>query len=560
MPQNLRFALRLMLKSPAFTAIAVLTLGLGIGANTAIFSVVNALVLRPLPLKDPGRLMLISVSNPARGFRGSSFSLASYESVRDGSRAFAGVAGFCFDSLTLTGAAEPEQLAAARVSPDFFDVLGTPPLMGRGFRASDGDAGAAPVALISSALWQRHFAGDRAILGKTIALDQEVYTIIGVLPADYAFPSPGQDVWVTRLMKYGRLQPEQIQTGAGFLNALARLAPGATIQQADSEVSAINRQYRETHASAPDADPKAHLDIAPLQDSLTLQIRPTLLLLTGAVGFVLLIACANVAGLMMARATGRAKEIAVRSALGASRAQLVRQLLAESVVLAAAGAALGVALAEWGVEWLVKADAGANLPGFQPIRVDPAVLAFTALVSVITGVAFGLVPALEASRPNLTGVLRDSGWGTTGGARGHRLRSLLVAGQMGLSIVLLIGAGLLLESFRQVQNVKLGFDSLHTLTARLAIPPGKYPDGPRRAHFVQEIEQRLKSIPGVTAAAISQSVPLGPVVLSPILVEGQPVVPDGPAPAGAMGRRHARLFPHSRHPASSRALFHLGRR
>jgi putative ABC transport system permease protein len=535
MRQNLRYAVRMMIKSPGFTGVAVLTLGLGIGANTAIFSVVNALVLRPLPLSDPERLMLISVSNPARGFRGSSFSLASFESLREKNRSFSGIAGFCFDALTLTGGAEPEQLAAARVSPNFFEVLGTPPLIGRGFRREEGEAGAAPIVLISSALWERRFAGDRAILGKTISLDQDVYTIIGVMPAEYAFPSPGQDVWVTRVMKYGRLQPEQIQTGAGFLNAMARLAPGANIPQADAEVAMITRQYREEHPRAPDADPNAHLDVAPLQDSLTLQIRPTLLILTGAVGFVLLIACANVAGLMMARATGRAKEIAVRAALGASRAQLVRQLLAESVVLSTAGAALGVLLAAWGVEWLVKADAGNNLPGFQPIRVDLAVLGFTVLVSMITGVAFGLVPALEASRPNLIGVLRDSGWGTTGGGRGRRLRNLLVGGQMGLSIVLLIGAGLLLESFRQVQNVKLGFDALHTLTARVAIPPSKYPDGPARARFVHEIEESLRSIPGVTAAAISQSVPLGPAVLSPILVEGQPVVPMGLRPLAQWG-------------------------
>ncbi len=535
MPHNLRYALRLMVKSPAFTAVAVLTLALGIGANTAIFIVVNALVLRPLPLGDPARLVLITVSNPTRGFRGSSFSLASFEALRDRNRTFSGIAGFCFDALTVTGGTEPEQLAAARVSTNFFDVLGTQPVIGRGFRAADGDAGAAPVAVISSGLWQRHFASDPGILGKTISLDQDVYSIIGVLPAEYAFPSPGQDVWVSRVMKYGRLQPEQIQQGAGFLNSFARLAPDATLQQADAEVARITAQYREEHPRAPDADPNAHLDVAPLQDSLTTQIRPTLLILTGAVGFVLLIACANVAGLMMARATGRAKEIAVRSALGASRAQIVRQLLAESLLLAIAGAVLGTLLAAWGVEWLVKADAGANLPGFQPIRVDLFVLAFTVLVSAITGIAFGLVPALEASRPNLIRVLRDGGWGTTGGSRGHRLRSLLVAGQMALSIVLLIGAGLLLESFRQVQNVKLGFDPIHTLTARLAIPPAKYPDGARRAQFVHELEQRLQSIPGVTAAGISQSVPLGPVVLSPILVEDQPIVPMGRRPLAQWG-------------------------
>jgi hypothetical protein len=267
-----------------------------------------------------------------------------------------------------------------------------------------------------------------------------------------------------------------------------------------------------------------------------------------------------VAGLLMARATGRAREIAVRSALGASRAQLFRQLLAESVLLAAAGAALGVLLAAWGVEWLVKADAGNNLPGYQPIRLDLAVLAFTVLVSMITGVLFGLVPAMQASRPDWNGVLRDGGRGTTGGSRGHRLRSLLVTAQMALSIVLLIGAGLLLQSFRQVRSVKLGFDPHHTLTARLAIQPARYPDGPRRALFVRRIEQSLRGIPGVTAAAISPSVPLAPPGAHPH-PRGRPAGgPHGIAPARAMERRHARFLSRAGHPAPARPLFHLGRR
>jgi predicted permease len=521
--------------------------------------VVNALVLRPLPLEDPARVMLISVSNPARGFRGSSFSLASYESLRDRNRSFSGIAGFCLDALTLTGGVEPEQLAAARVSPNFFEVLGTQPLIGRGFRAADGEAGAAPAVLISAALWQRRFAGDRAILGRTLPLDQEIYTIIGVMPAEYAFPVPEQDVWITRLMKYGRLQPEQIEQGAGFLNSLARLAPGITVQQADAEVASITRQYRAEHPRAPDADPNAHLDLAPFQDSLTVAIRPTLLLLTAAVGFVLLIACANVAGLMMARATGRAREIAIRAALGASRSQLVRQLLAESLLLAAAGAALGVLLASWGVEWLVKADAGNNLPGFQPIRVDFAVLGFTVLISIFSGVGFGLVPALEASRPNLNGVLRDSGWGTTGGARGHRLRSLLVAGQMGLSIVLLIGAGLLLESFRRVQIVALGFDARHMLTARMVIPPAKYPDGPPRAFSARDraAAERDSRRDGGRHFAIGTAGSRGALAHT----GGRPAFPsDGPAPAGAVEWGQPRLLSHALHPAAARTLFHLGRR
>ncbi len=526
----MRYALRIMRKSPAFTAIAVVTLALGIGANTAIFSVVNALVLQPLPVADPSRIVAITASSASRGVNSYRLSLTSYETLRDQNRLLAMAAAFSPDSMTFTCGDVPEQLQAARVSPNFFDLMGTRPILGRGFEASEGAAGGPPVALISHSLWQRRFGADRAILGRSIPLDREMYTVIGVLPPEYPFPFPGTDLWITRLIKYGGLQPEQISQGAGFLTLLARLAPGVTMAAAGDEAQAIHVRYKQEHPRAPDGNADSRLTLAPLQDTIVVGIRPTLMILTGAVGFVLLIACGNVAGLLLARATARSREIALRAALGASRWQLVSQLLWESILLSAAGALLGVALASWGVEWLVKADAGNNLPGFQPIGVNVVVLAFTALVSLVTGAAFGLIPALQVSRPDLNGILRDAGRGTIGGGSRPRLRSVLVTAQIGLSIVLLIGAGLLIESFRQVRNLKLGFDPTHSLTARLTLPPGRYPDGPRRKDFVREVARRLENEPGVTAAAISQSVPMTSSVLSPILAEGQPFVPIGQRP------------------------------
>jgi predicted permease len=523
--QNLRLAIRMMGKNPAFTAVAAGTLALGIGANTAIFSVVNAVVLSPLPVKDPGRLVSITASSASRGLNGYFVSLASYENFRDGSRLMKDVACFAFDSLTLTGNETAEQLAAARVSPNYFELMGGRPLIGRTFTADEGAAGAREVVLISQDLWQRRWGGDRAILGRTIALNQESYAVIGVMPPDFRFPFPNVDVWVTRLSRFGGYQPEQIQQGAGYLNILARLTPGVTMAQAGEEAQALHEHYKRGHPRAPDATDDSRLNVGLLQDTITTGIRPTLTILLAAVGVVLLIACANVAGLLMARATTRAKEMALRAALGASRRQLVGQLLAECILLALVGAVVGLTMANWGVEWLVKADAGNNLPGFQAIKLNWTVLVFTAVISVVTGAAFGLIPALQVSRPDLNGILRDSGWGSTGGGRGSRMRNALAVAQIGLSIVLLIGAGLLLESFRQVQKVRLGFDPQHRLTGRLALPPGKYSDGPRRTAFVRELIRSLDAEPGITSAAISQSVPLSPPVLSPVLAEGQPFVP-----------------------------------
>jgi predicted permease len=331
-------------------------------------------------------------------------------------------------------------------------------------------------------------------------------------------------------MKISVFQPEQIQNGVGYLRLLGRLAPRVSLEQSAAELQALHLQYKHDHPRAPDGTPDSRMGALLLQDSITAGIRPTLVILTAAVGVVLLIACANIAGLMMARATARAREMAIRAAIGASRMRLAWQFVSESLLLSLAGAMLGVLLARWGVTWLVRTDAGNNLPGYQPIGLDPTVLAFTAAVSIATAAAFGLLPALQASRPDLNAILRDGGWGSTVGGRRHRLRSVLVMSQIGLSVVLLIVAGLLIESFRQVWSVRLGFDPRHTLVAHVSLPPARYPGDIRRTQFLEETSRRLAALPGVDSVGISLTVPMLNLLLAPILAEGQAFVPVGQRP------------------------------
>jgi putative ABC transport system permease protein len=525
----MRYALRSMRKSPGFASVAVLTLALGIGANTAIFSVVSALLLRPLPVHKPESLLVLSNSNARRGMTGVPFSLSTFETVRDQNQSFSGVSAYCNESFTLTGTDHPELLVSARVAPNYFDVLGVPPALGRGFLAEEGQPGAKPVVVISTGLWQRRFGGNRSILGTSINLSQHPYTIVGVMPAGFAFPYAGVDVWVSKLTEYSGFHPEQLRTGAGFLYPIARLKPGVSSRQAETELALLDQRIHEDRPGNPSTDPDAHVDAVQIQESLVSGIRPTLLVLSAAVGVVLLIACANVASLMMARATGRAREIALRAALGASRGIIVRHLLAESLVLAIAGAALGIALAQSGVAWLSRST-GPNLAGADTVRLDLPVLAFAVAISLATGLAFGLAPALQASRPDLNGVLRDSGWGTTGGARRHRARAILVASQIALSIVLLIGAGLLIESFRRLQTVDAGFRPQHAMKITLNLPPTKYPDDMRRSEFLHQAIDRIQALPGVESASASLGLPLAATVMAPVLGDSQPVVPAGQRP------------------------------
>ncbi len=528
---TLLHALRLLRKTPGFTSVAVLTLALGIGANSAIFSVVNAVLLRPLPLHDPGRLVWISGTDPLRTGPGVPFSYPAYEILRDGARAFTSVAAVCADRLTLTRQGDPQQLNAARVSPNFFDALGSRPALGRAFERAEGESGASPVVILSHSLWERRFASDPRLLGQSIVLAETPYTVIGVMPPDFPFPYADTDIWISRVMDYPGLQQEQIRHGAGYLMAIARLSPGVTLDQARSEAALLHGAYRTQHPGNPDAGQSSTLYVTPLRDALVTDVRGTILLLTGAVALVLLIACANVAGLLLARSTARAREIAIRAALGAGRGVLVRQLLAESVLLSLAGAILGIVLADWGVFALVRSDARL-LSDFPHISVDARVLAFTAAVSLVTGIVFGLIPAFHASHPDLAGVLREGAWGTTSGAPRHRLRAALVAGQVALSVVLLIASALLAESFWSLESVHPGFDPTGALTMTVSLPAAAYPDDVRRTAFVRDAVARLETLPGVRSASASVGLPMSVGVMAPFLAEGQPPVSIGERPLG----------------------------
>jgi predicted permease len=524
-----RYAIRTLLNSPGFTAIAVATLALGIGANTAIFSVVNEALVRAMPVEHPDQLAFAAMASPDRGLGNGPLSNASYEILRDRNRSFAGVAAYAGERLPLTGSGEPEQLQGARVSPNFFSVLGSEPARGRTFEDSEGHPGAAPVAIISHRLWERRFGSDPLLIGKSITIAGAPHTVIGVMLPEYGFPFPGIDVWVTRLLSYTGLPASSVQNGGGYLLVVARLRRGVTVSASAAEATALFKQYIKEHQGNPDADPRARVNVLSFQENFVSDIRPTLLILTGAVALVLLIASANVAGLMVARASGRAKEIALRAALGASRGAIVRHLMVESLMLAAAGATGGIVLAHWLIPLLVAA------PGFhaavaRPVRIDAAVLAFTIGIAIATVAIFGLLPAWHASRPSLNSVLREGGWGSTPGRRRHRMRSLLVVAQMALSMVLLIGATLLLESWLRLREVNPGFDPNHALTFRLTLPDSRYHGDAARAQFIRGLMERLASVPGIKAASASTGLPMSAGLFVPILAEGQPALPYGQRP------------------------------
>ena len=524
--QDTRYALRLAAKSPAFTAVAVLTLAVGIGANTAIFTVANALLLRPLPYSHPARLVLISGERKAsRGNRGP-LSWPRFTMVNANQRSFTGVAAFTNETFTLTGRGDPAQLAAARVSWNFFDVLGVRPAAGRWFREEEDKAGGDPVVVISNGLRMRWFAGDLNVIGQPLTLDSKDYTIIGVLPGDFQFGLLGTniDVYAPRVFDLNIITPAQAQGGTGFLDFVARLRPGVAIGQAQAEMDTLAAQYRRENPKAPDTDPGTVVGVRNLQDQVVSGVRTALLLLSGAVGLVLLIACANVSSLLLSRALGRQREIAVRTAIGASRGEIVRQLLTESLLLALLGGALGTLLSRWGARVLISV-AAASLPRASEIRADGYVLAFTAVVSVLAGIVFGLAPALQVSRPDLNSVLRTEGRGATAGRRRSVFRNLLVVSQVALSTVLLIGAGLLMRNYLQIRGASPGFDPAHLLTMNLALPPARYSNGAQMIAFYDELVRQARRVPGVRAATVSSALPVNPSRLSLALPEGQPPVP-----------------------------------
>jgi len=495
---DIRFAFRVLAKSPGFTLIAVLTLALGIGANTAIFSVVNGVLLRPLPFRDPSRLVLIAEKSP---FPVISTSFENFSDWRDQSASFERMQAVRSAAITLTGAGDPERLNVQMATAGVFEMLGINAQLGRTFLTEEDRAGGTPVVLLSYALWQRRFGGSRDILGKPINLDTRPYTVVGVLPAGFQILQPA-DVWVP-FAPWAATLPDDRNWHPGII-ALGRLKPGVTQEQANTEMIGITKRLEQQY---PDYNTGTTASVIGLQDQIVQNSRPALLLLLGAVSFVLLIACVNVANLLLARAAARGREVAIRTAMGAGRSRVVRQLLTESVLLSVLGGGFGMLLASASLGPLLKLASG-SVPQGVNIGLDPWVLLFTGLVSLITGLLFGIVPALRTARLDLRETLNEGTRGSTGGPHQHRVRAALVAIEMALAMLLLIGSGLLLRSFVRMQEVPPGFQPDHLLVADLPVSPTAYAKPEQRFEFFDRLVESAKTLPGVRSAAAASFLPV----------------------------------------------------
>ncbi|HKP11016.1 MAG TPA: ABC transporter permease [Blastocatellia bacterium] len=516
--QDLRFGARMLAKRPGFALVAILTLALGIGANTAIFTVIYGVLLRPLPFNDPDRVVWMWGAVRDRGNR-ASVSPLDFLDYRARSQSFEEFAASISIpiSFTLTGSGEPERLSGAAVTTNYFAALGAKPMLGRSFVSDEEQAGRDRAVILSHSLWQRRFGADPQIVDRTITLDGQSFTVVGVMPPAIRFPFDA-DLW--RPISFDA-NPEMRQRKAHFLRPIGRLRADVTLDRAQAEIDTIARQLEEQY---PDTNTKWTMLLVPLQERIVGDIRPTLWILLGAVAFVLLIACSNVANLLLARSAARHREMAIRLALGASRWRIVRQMLTESLLLSLAGGVLGVLLALWGVGVLVSFS-DASIPRAAEIGVNAPVLAFTLIISLITGTLFGLVPALGASRPDLHDALKE-GTRSVGSAR-NRLRSFLVVVECTLAVVLLIGAGLLIKSFVRLQQVSPGFEAERVLTMRLDLPPTRYATPQQAASFFQRLQQSVAALPGVEAVGMISELPLsGQPNDGPFAIEGRP--PDAP--------------------------------
>ncbi|HEV8375060.1 MAG TPA: ABC transporter permease, partial [Candidatus Polarisedimenticolia bacterium] len=495
--QDLRYGFRLLVQNPGFTAVAVLTLGLGIGANTAIFSVVHAVLLKPLPYADSERVVMVWENNLSKGWDSFAVAPPNFADWQKQNHVFETLVAYQSSSLVLTGEAEPEKLAAMQTTDGFFRLSGIEPALGRSFRAEEFQAGKSFVAILSHDLWQRRFEGKREVLGKTLRLSGESYSVVGVLPKGFRIPT-GADLMAPLV-----LTPDMLNSrGAHYLVVMGKLKPGVSPELAQSEMSgiasALEKQYPNTNTGW-------NTHVVPLYEEVVGQVRPALLALSAAVGFVLLIACGNVTNLLLARGATRQKEIALRAALGAGRTRIVRQLLTESVLLSLAGGALGLLLGQWGIE-LLRVVQPSELPRMQGVGLDSTVFLFTLGLSLATGFVFGSAPAFFISRSHLSETLKEGGRGSGASGR-HRLRGALVVAQVALSLILLVGAGLQIRSFLQLMKVDPGFDSKNVLTLGVSLPEKKYPDGARQAAFYQQALENLQALPGVQVAAAASMIP-----------------------------------------------------
>ncbi|HEX7181629.1 MAG TPA: ABC transporter permease [Thermoanaerobaculia bacterium] len=530
--QDVRYGARVLAKNMGFTTVAVLTLALGIGANTAIFSVVNELLLRPLPYRDAERLVMLWEISP-EGRHQNTTSRINFRAWREQSTAFEGMAAFADFRLGLAGDGEPEVVSVQAANPELFRILGVAPILGRSLTQEDARPDAPEIAVLSHGLWRRRFGGDPQVIGRPITLDGEPFTVVGVLPAGFQWhiasrsrTGKAAEIWTVLSM------PTEggAATRGRFLSVVARLKPGVSLEQAEAEMKTIAARLEQED---PGYNKGVGAEVIPLREQFVGNVRPALLVLLGAVGFVLLIACANVANLLLSRAAAREKEIALRTALGASRARVVRQLLTESLLLAALGCLLGLGLAWWGIQALV-AISPRDLVNLQGVGLNLPVLAVTVAVSLATGILFGLAPALEATRLNLNETLKEGGKGAGGkGARSRRLRDILVVAEIALALVLLASAGLLVKSFVRLQQIDTGFNTENVLTLVANLPTGKYQTMEQVVGFFRQATERIRTLPGVRSVGIVNYLPLygGLGTTTSFTVEGRPAPPPGQEPS-----------------------------
>ena len=518
--QDLRYGLRTLIKNPGFTIVAVIALALGIGANSAIFSVVNAVLLRPLPYKNPDQLVVIWENATHLGFPKDTPSPANFLDWRQQSSLFEGMAAFAERSFNLTGVGEPERLDGRRVSANLFEMLGVKPIVGRTFVPQE-DRPGTKVVLLNEGLWKRRFGGDPAVVGRAVNLNGEPYTVVGVLPQTVRLPTSGNwrdQVWVPLAFP----SEEAASRGAHYLEVIARMKTGMTLPKAQAEMDTIAARLAQQY---PDFNARRGAVVTPLHEEIVGKMKSPLLILLGAVAFVLLIACANVANLLLARAAVRQKEIALRLALGANRARLTKQLLVESVLLSLVGGLVGLGLAYFGLNVLTR-FIPQDVAQADTITIDAKVLLFTLAVAVVTGLIFGLAPATQASHFNLNETLKEGGRDSGAGVRGKRLRNSLVIAEVATSFILLVGAGLLINSFVHLRTLDPGFRADHLLALNVDLSEVKYPDTQRRTAFFDEVTRRVRTLPGVQSVAVAGNLPFtynGDSTL--IAVEG---IPDPP--------------------------------
>jgi predicted permease len=519
---NIRFALRSLAKTPGFTLVAVLTIAVGIGANTALFSVFDRLILRPTSFPEPASLVALWAINNEAGFVAPAVSWPRYEEIRAHTTSFSSIANSAFDNFTLTGSGEPVQLNGLRVTPDFFTTLGVPLLHGRGFTAGEDVPDGPAVCILSHELWQTRFGGREGMIGETILLNGTAWQVVGILPPHLSNPFSQVQIFAPRVFEVTGLTPVQVQVGAGYSQPIARLKPGTSLTRANAELAALSKHYGGQFPAKLDAP-----NLSEARDynaALTGNLQPTFYTLLAAVAFVLLIACANVASLFLGRLAARRKEIAVRQSLGASRGRIVRQFLVESLLFSTIAGGLGVLLALWSLSALQTVLAS-QLPPNTTLSLDWPALGFTAGVTLLSGLLVGLAPALQASRPRLVEVLKDNARGSSGGRAGS-FRATLIVTQVALSIVLLVGSSLLLLSFLRLQRTPPGFDPKGVASAFVGIPLNRYKTRPAQAEFFRQVAEHLRASPQVKAAAIGLGLPLnGFGARAPYSIGGRPVLP-----------------------------------